>query len=199
MEKIKALDNIPLTIEFKYSEPKVWENEGQYGKFKTYSYGVVHKGVDTYYSASETLYNLLTQLGDIRGRTLTLTLLQNPADLKKKYWRVQDERGNDITPSFNSQTTSSTTSPQTRPTGTKNEATEPLNIPRLKEWANNTTKLAKETAERVDALEAIKAKERLNALESRLRDIEARVFPETGELSRDGVHATEKELNEIPY
>ena len=61
MEKLKALDNIPLTIEFKYSEPKVWENEGQYGKFKAYSYGVVHKGVDTYYSASETLYNLLSK------------------------------------------------------------------------------------------------------------------------------------------
>ena len=199
MEKIKALDNIPLTIEFKYSEPKVWENEGQWGKFKYYSYGVVHKGVDAYFSATETLYNLLSQLGDLRGRTLTLTLLQNPADLKKKYWRIQDERENDITPSFNSQTTSSTTSYQKHSTGTKNEATEPLNIPKLKEWASSTTKLAKETAERVDALEAIKAKERLNAIESRLRDIEAKLFPETGELYRDGVHATEKEKKEITY
>ena len=199
MEKLKALDNIPLTIEFKYSDPKVWENEGQWGKFKSYSYGVVHKGVDAYFSATETLYNLLSKLGDLRGRTLTLTLLQNPNDLKKKFWRIQDERENDITPSFNSQTTSSTTSSQKPTTGTKMEATEPLNIPKLKEWASSTTKLAKETAERVDALEAIKAKERLNAFESRLRDIEARVFPETGELSRDGVHATEKEKDEIPY
>lgn len=199
MEKLKALDNIPLTIEFKYSEPKVWENEGQWGKFKTYSYGVVHKGIDTYFSATETLYNLLSQLGDLRGRTFTLTILQNPNDLKKKYWRIQDERENDITPSYGGQSTQSTTSPQKPHTGTKNEATEPLNIPKLKEWANSTTKLAKETAERVDALEAIKAKERLNALESRLRDIEAKLFPETGELSRDGVHDTEKELSEIPY
>lgn len=192
MEKLKALDNIPLTIEFKYSEPKVWENEGQWGKFKSYSYGVVHKGVDAYFSATETLYNLLSQLGDLRGRTLTLTLLQNPADLKKKYWRIQDERENDITPSFNSQTTSSTASYQKPSTSTRMEATEPLNIPKLKEWASNTTK-------RVEAIEEINAKERLKSLESRLRDIEAKLFPETGELSRDGVHSTAEEKNEILY
>lgn len=180
MEKLKALDNIPLTIEFKYSEPKVWENEGQYGKFKTYSYGVVNKGIDTYFSATETLYNLLSKLGDLRGRTLTLTLLQNPNDLKKKYWRIQDERENDITPSYGGQSTQSTTSPQKPPTGTKMEATEGLDIPKLKEWAKKTN-------------------ERMSAIESRLRDIEAKLFPETGELSRDGVHDTEKEKNEIPY
>ena len=180
MEKLKALDNIPLTIEFKYSEPKVWENEGQWGKFKTYSYGVVHKGIDTYFSATETLYNLLSKLGDLRGRTLTLTLLQNPNDLKKKYWRIQDERENDITPSYGGQSTQSTNSSQKPSTGTKTEATETLDIPKLKEWAKKTS-------------------DRLNALESRLRDIEAKLFPETGELSRDGVHTTEKEKSEIPY
>lgn len=202
-ETVKALDNIPLTLKFKFSKPKVFENDGKYGKFRSYSYGVVHQGVDKYFSATEVLNNLLSQLGDLEGRTLTLTLLQNPNDLKKKYWRIQDDRENDITPSFmpgfTPQTTSDTPSPQTRPTGAKMEATEPLNIPKLKEWANSTTKLAKETAERVDALEAIKAKERLNALESRLRDIESKLFPETGELSRDGVHDTEKDLSEIPY
>lgn len=180
MEKLKALDNIPLTIEFKYSDPKVWENEGQWGKFKSYSYGVVHKGVDAYFSATETLYNLLSQLGDLRGRTLTLTLLQNPNDLKKKFWRIQDERENDITPSFTGQSTQSTTSSQKHPAGTKNEVPEGINVPMLKEWAKKTN-------------------ERMNAIESRLRDIEAKLFPETGELSRDGVHATEKELNEIAY
>jgi len=178
MEKIKALDNIPLTIEFKFGTPKIWENEGQYGKFKSYSYGVVHKGVDAYFSATETLYNLLSQLGDLRGRTLTLTLLQNPADLKKKYWRIQDERENDITPSFNSQTTSSTTSPQNPLTGTKMEAT--IELEKMRAWA-------------------VKVQGRLNAIEARLKPIEAKLFPETGELQKDGVHMTGEDLDKIAY
>lgn len=187
MEKLKALDNIPLTIEFKYSDPKVWENEGQWGKFKSYSYGVVHKGVDAYFSATETLYNLLSKLGDLRGRTLTLTLLQNPNDLKKKFWRIQDDRENDITPSFmpgfTPQTTSDTPSPQTRPTVAKMEATEGLDVPKLKAWA-------KKTDERVKRLED--AMEKLLGGEKK---------EETGgHLSLDNVvPATKEDLDRIPY
>lgn len=180
MDKIKALDNIPLTLEFKYSEPKMWENEGQWGKFKTYSYGVVYKGVDAYFSATETLYNLLFKLGDLRGRTLTLTILQNPNDLKKKYWRIQDERENDITPSFNSQTSVGTTSPQKPQEGAKMNATEGLDIPKLKEWAKKTDS-------------------RQNSTEARLRAIEEKLFPETGELSRDGVHMAVEDAEKIAY
>lgn len=179
MDKIKALDNIPLTLEFKYSEPKMWENEGQWGKFKTYSYGVVHKGVDAYFSATETLYNLLSRLGDLRGRTLTLTILQNPNDLKKKYWRIQDERENDITPSFGTQSTQGTTSPQKPQEGAKMNATEDT-VEKMRAWAKKTT-------------------ERLNSIEVRLRSIEEKLFPETGELSVDGVHMTAEDKEDIAY
>lgn len=193
MENIKALDNIPLTLEFKFSKPKVFENDGKYGKFRSYSYGVVHQGVDKYFSATEVLNNLLSQLGYLEGRTLTLTLLQNTNDLKKKYWRIQDDRENDITPKFmpgfTPQITSDTTSPQKPPTmptgrqaGTKNEVPEGINVPMLKEWAKKTN-------------------ERMNAIESRLRDIEAKLLPETGDhLSLDNVvPATKEDLDRIPY
>ena len=186
-ETVKPLDNIPFTLKFNFSQPKVFDNDGKYGKFRSYSYGVVHQGVDKYFSATEVLNNLLSQLGDLKGRTLTLTLLQNPNDLKKKYWRIQDDRENDITPSFmpgfTPQTTSDTTSPQTRPTGAKMEATEGLDITKLKAWA-------KKTEERVKRLED--AMEKLLGGEKK---------EETGgHLSLDNVvPATKEDLDRIPY
>ena len=182
-ETVKAMDNIPLTLEFKFSKPKVFDNDGQYGKFRSYSYGVVHQGVDKYFPATEVLNNLLSQLGDLKGRTLTLTLLQNTNDLKKKYWRIQDERENDITPKFIPQTTLDTTSPQNRPTGAKMEATEGLDVPKLKAWA-------KKMEERVKKLE--------DAIEKLLG---GEKNEETGEhLSLDNVvPATKEDLDRIPY
>ena len=190
-ETVKALDNIPLTLKFKFSKPKVFENDGKYGKFRSYSYGVVHQGVDKYLSATEVLNNLLSQLGDLEGRTLTLTLLQNPNDLKKKYWRIQDDRENDITPkfmpsfmpSFMPQITSGTPSPQTRPTGAKMEATEGLDVPKLKAWA-------KKMEERVKKLE--------DAMEK--PPVGEKKEETGGHLSLDNVvPATKEDLDRIPY
>lgn len=186
-EIVKALDNIPLTLEFKFSTPRVRESEGQYGKFRSYSYGVVHQGVDKYFPATEVLNNLLSQLGDLRGRTLTLTLLQNTNDLKKKYWRIQDERENDITPSFMPsfmpQTTSDTTSPQTRPTGAKMEATEGLDVPKLKAWAKKTEERVKKLEDAIEKLLGGEKKEETG-----------------GHLSLDNVvPATKEDLDRIPY
>lgn len=186
-ETVKALDNIPLTLKFKFSKPKVFENDGKYGKFRSYSYGVVHQGVDKYFSATEVLNNLLSQLGDLEGRTLTLTLLQNTNDLKKKYWRIQDERENDITPSFmpgfTPQTTSDTPSPQTRPTGAKMEATEGLDVPKLKAWAKKTEERVKRLEDAMGKLLGGEKKEETG-----------------GHLSLDNVvPATKEDLDRIPY
>lgn len=182
-ETVKALDNIPLTLKFKFSKPKVFENDGKYGKFRSYSYGVVHQGVDKYFSATEVLNNLLSQLGDLEGRTLTLTLLQNTNDLKKKYWRIQDDRENDITPKFMPQITSDTTSPQTRPTGAKMEATEGLDITKLKAWAKKTEERVKKLE---DAMEKLLGGEKNEG---------------TGEHLSLGnvVPATKEDLDRIPY
>lgn len=102
--KLKFLDNLPETVIFKYDSPKVWDNVSkQDGKsYKTYSYAVTYKGIDLYMSANEYLNSLLQSLGSLQGRELELVHLQDPSDLKRKYWQIK-ERGADITPSVSSQ------------------------------------------------------------------------------------------------
>lgn len=107
-DKLKFLTNVPEEVTFKFDSPKVWDNTSQDGKaYKTYSYLVVNRGVDKYMSATQYLNDLLSQLGGLRDRTLSIEQVQDPADLKKKYWVIK-ENGMEVTPSKSTQSVTPT-------------------------------------------------------------------------------------------
>lgn len=94
--KIQVLVNIPFIVQFKFDKPKIWDNVGNDGKaYQTFSYAVIHQGVDTYLSADWKLQPMLEQLGSLKDRELQLLKYQ---DGKYTNWKIMDVRGNDITP-----------------------------------------------------------------------------------------------------
>ena len=134
-----------------------------------FKYTITNRGVDKVIFAKEGLHKKLQSLQPLEGKELEITLAEVDG---RKRWKIL-QGGVEVAEGY--QNTESYSKPQEE---AKMEAT--IELEKMRAWA-------------------VKVQGRLNAIESRLRDIEAKLFPETGELSRDGVHATEKEKNEIPY
>lgn len=94
--KINVLTNIPFMVQFKYDKPKVWDNVGQDGKaYQTFSYAVIHQGVDTYLNADWKLQPMLEKMGNLKDKEFQLLKYQ---DGKYTNWKIMDVHGNDITP-----------------------------------------------------------------------------------------------------
>ena len=134
-----------------------------------YKYTVVNKGVDKTVFAKEGLHQKLQSLQPLEGKELEITLAEED---NRKRWKIYF-RGEEVAVGY--QDTKSSSKPQE---GAKNEAT--IELDKMRAWAVNV-------------------QGRLNAIEARLKPIEEKLFPETGELSRDGAHSTEEDLKEIPY
>ena len=145
------------------------EGTGQYGAW--YKYTVQNRGVDKVIFAKEALHNKLQACMPLQDKELEITFAETPD--RKKCWKIMFQ-GEEIAGGY-----TNTNSYKKPSTGGKIEAID-------------------DTTEKMRAW-AIKVNERLNSIETRLRDIEAKLFPETGELSRDGAHSTEEDLKEIPY
>lgn len=71
-EKFKLQTNIPLECTFKYDSPKVWENQGEKGPYKTYSYAITVGKVEGYLGLYEHEMEKLKQYEPLKGKTLVL-------------------------------------------------------------------------------------------------------------------------------
>ena len=134
-----------------------------------YKYTVVNKGVDKTVFAKEGLHQKLQSLQPIEGKELEITLAEED---NRKRWKIYF-RGEEVAVGY--QDTKSYSKPQE---GAKMEAT--IELEKMRAWA-------------------VKVQGRLNAIESRLKPIEEKLFPETGELQKDGVHMTREDLEQIAY
>lgn len=133
-----------------------------------YKYVVQHKGVDKVIFAKEGLHRKLQSCTPLEGKELEITLAEVDG---RKQWKLYS-RGEEVTGGQ-----AGTNSYQKPQEGAKMEATSDT-TEKMRTWAKKTN-------------------ERLNSIEVRLRAIEEKLFPETGELSADGVHATAEDLEKI--
>lgn len=145
------------------------EGTGQYGAW--YRYTVQNRGVDKVIFAKEALHNKLQACMPLQDKELEITFAETPD--RKKCWKIMFQ-GEEIAGGY--QSTNSYRKPST---GGKMEATD-------------------DTTEKMRAW-AIKVNERLNSIEQRIKSIEEKLFPETGELQREGVHMTGEDLEKIAY
>jgi len=157
---LKFQTNIPELVTFKFNDFR--EGTGQYGAW--FKYVVQHKGVDKVIFAKEGLHRKLQSCTPLEGKELEITLAEVDG---RKQWKLYF-RGEEVVGGY--QDTKSYSKPQE---GAKMNATEGLDIPKMKAWATATN--------------------------ARLKRIEGVLFPETGELSRDGVHDTAEDLERISY
>lgn len=109
MNYIKFKTNIPETMTFQFDSGL--EKPGQYGM--QYAYKVIQvNGEEAYLYATEVLNGLLQKINPLRNVTLTISKVQDPNDLKRTHWAIEDENGVDITPGFKSAVTPQKPSPQ---------------------------------------------------------------------------------------
>lgn len=134
-----------------------------------YKYTVVNKGVDKTVFAKEGLHQKLQSLQPLEGKELEITLAEVDG---RKRWKIYF-RGKEVAGGY--QDTKSYSKHQE---GAKNEAT--IELDKMRAWA-------------------VKVQGRLNAIESRLKPIEEKLFPETGELQKEGVHSTGEDLGRIAF
>jgi hypothetical protein len=71
-EKFKLQTNIPLECTFKYDKPKVWENQGEKGPYKTYSYAITVGKVEGYLGLYEHEAEKMKPFEPLSGKTLVL-------------------------------------------------------------------------------------------------------------------------------
>ena len=86
-EKFIPQTNIAELVTFSFNEPKIFVNQGQYGQYNTYSYGVVHRGVNKYFSADQRLYDALSKLGALQGRELEILKYEQG---KYRHWKISE-------------------------------------------------------------------------------------------------------------
>lgn len=134
-----------------------------------YKYTVVNKGVDKTVFAKEGLHQKLQSLQPLEGKEFEITLAEVDG---RKRWKIYF-RGEEVAGGYKD--TKSSSKPQE---GAKMEAT--IELDKMRAWA-------------------VKVQGRLNAIEARLKPIEEKLFPETGELQKDGVHMTGEDLDQIAY
>lgn len=170
-EILKFSTNIPELVTFKYNDFREGFADDKFngGKKKWYKYAVSHKGVDKVMFPTDVLHFKLQAIAPLQGKELEIALVE---DGNNKRWKIL-QGGVEVAGEYRD--TKSYSKPQE---GAKMEAT--IELDKMRAWA-------------------VKVQGRLNDIESRLKPIEEKLFPETGKLSRDGVHDTEKELSEIPY
>lgn len=134
-----------------------------------YKYTVQNRGVDKVIFAKEGLHQKLQSLQPLEGKELEITLAEVDG---RKRWKIL-QGGVEVAGGY--QDTKSYSKPQE---GAKMEAT--IELDKMRAWA-------------------VKVQGRLNAIESRLKPIEENLFPETGELQKDGVHSTGEDLGRIAF
>lgn len=176
-EVLKFQTNIPELVTFKYNDFR--EGKGQYGAW--YKYTVVNKGVDKTVFAKEGLHQKLQSLQPLEGKEFEITLAEVDG---RKRWKIYF-RGEEVAGGY--QDTKSYSKSQE---GAKMEAT--IELDKMRAWAVKVQG-------RLNAIEELKIKERLSAIEARLKPIEEKLFPETGELQKDGVHSTGEDLGRIAF
>lgn len=90
MDKIKFQTNIPVTVKFKYNQPR--ENtHDEYGT--SYAYGVNSEGVDKIFYATELLHTTLQAADAKQNKTVQIIKSEDPNDGRKKVWFVNDAEG----------------------------------------------------------------------------------------------------------
>ena len=135
-----------------------------------YKYVVENRGVDKVIFAKEALHNKLQACMPLQDKELEITFAETPD--RKKFWKIYF-RGEEVAGGY--QDTKSYSKHQE---GAKNEAT--IELDKMRAWAVNV-------------------QGRLNAIEARLKPIEEKLFPETGELQKEGVHSTGEDLGRIAF
>jgi hypothetical protein len=150
-EKFKLQTNIPLECTFKYDKPKVWENQGEKGPYKTYSYAITVGKVEGYLGLYEHEAEKMKPFEPLSGKTLVL--LKHEVGGNKKEFSVTSkanvslQEGMKMATEFNGKVKNN---PESM-TGTMDELAHPeQEMPKLREMT-----MEEKVADRVCILKSI--------------------------------------------
>lgn len=97
MDKIKFQTNIPVTVKFKYNQPR----ENTHEEFGTsYGYGVDSDAGGIFY-ATELLHKTLQACNVKQGTTVQIIKSEDPTDARKKVWVIKSPTGEVLAQSDN--------------------------------------------------------------------------------------------------
>ena len=97
MDKIKFQTNIPVTVKFKYNQPR----ENTHEEFGTsYGYGVDSDAGGIFY-ATELLHKTLQACNVKQGTTVQVVKSEDPTDARKKVWVIKSPTGEVLAQSDN--------------------------------------------------------------------------------------------------